>query len=141
MTYELVKYSQSGAVAVIEQNRPDKRNAQNQQMLTEIEAALDRAANDASVRVIIIGGIGGHFSAGHDLREGEEIQWAMIRALMASVADTVLIPMQDILGLGREARMNLPGRMYSNWKWRYTREQLRPEMAQRLRTLTELYER
>ncbi|KTE26382.1 MULTISPECIES: enoyl-CoA hydratase [unclassified Sphingopyxis] len=72
MTYDLVKYGQTGAVAVIEQNRPDKRNAQNQLMLTEIEAALDRAATDASVRVIVIGGIGGHFSAGHDLREGEE---------------------------------------------------------------------
>lgn len=72
MLYQFVKYSQLGAVAVIEQNRPDKRNAQNQLMLTEIEAALDAATTDASVRVIVIGGIGGHFSAGHDLREGEE---------------------------------------------------------------------
>jgi 4-alpha-glucanotransferase len=80
-------------------------------------------------------------SAYLNLREGEEIQWAMIRALMASVADTVLVPMQDVLGLGGEARMNLPGRMGGNWKWRYEREQLRPEMAGRLRALTELYER
>jgi len=72
---------------------------------------------------------------------GEAIQWAMIRALMASVADTVLIPMQDVLGLGAKARMNLPGRMGGNWKWRYEQEQLRPEMAQRLRALTECYER
>jgi 4-alpha-glucanotransferase len=72
---------------------------------------------------------------------GEEIQWAMIRALMASVADTVLIPMQDVLGLGSAARMNLPGRMEGNWKWRYAREQLRPEMVRRLRMLTELYGR
>jgi 4-alpha-glucanotransferase len=75
-----------------------------------------------------------------DLR-GEEIQWAMIRALMASVADTVLIPMQDILGLGSPARMNLPGRMDGNWKWRYEREQLRPEMTSRLRAMTETYDR
>lgn len=80
-------------------------------------------------------------SAYLNLREGEEIQWAMIRALMASVADTVLVPMQDVLGLGGEARMNLPGRMGGNWKWRYEREQLHPEMAGRLRALTELYER
>lgn len=72
---------------------------------------------------------------------GEEIQWAMIRALMASVADTVLIPLQDVLGLGSTARMNVPGRMGGNWKWRYRREQLRPEMALRLRALTKLYER
>jgi 4-alpha-glucanotransferase len=72
---------------------------------------------------------------------GEEIQWAMIRALMASVADTVLIPMQDVLGLGSQARMNRPGRMDGNWRWRYERGELRPEMAQRLRVLTELYER
>jgi len=72
---------------------------------------------------------------------GEQIQWAMIRALMASVADTVLIPMQDLLGLGGAARMNLPGRMSGNWKWRYERDQLRPELALRLRALTKLYER
>jgi 4-alpha-glucanotransferase len=80
-------------------------------------------------------------SAYLNLREGEEIQWAMIRALMASVADTVLVPMQDVLGLAGDARMNLPGRMDGNWKWRYTREQLRPEMTHRLRVLTELYDR
>ena len=45
----------------------------------------------------------------------------MIRALMASVADTVLIPMQDILGLGSRARMNRPGQMDGNWRWRYER--------------------
>ena len=64
---------------------------------------------------------------------GEAIQWAMIRALMASVADTVLFPMQDLLGLGSAARMNQPGRMEGNWRWRYESEQVRPELAQRLR--------
>jgi 4-alpha-glucanotransferase len=80
-------------------------------------------------------------SAYLNLREDEEIQWAMIRTLLASVADTVLIPMQDVLGLGSEARMNLPGRMGGNWQWRYEQPQLRPEMATQLRALTELYER
>lgn len=72
---------------------------------------------------------------------GEKIEWAMMRVLLASVADTVLIPMQDILGLGGEARMNLPGRMGGNWKWRFEHGQLRPEMTRRLRELTELYDR
>jgi 4-alpha-glucanotransferase len=72
---------------------------------------------------------------------GEPIQWAMIRALMASVADTVLIPMQDVLGLGSQARMNVPGKMGGNWKWRFEWQQLRPDMTRRLRALTELYER
>jgi len=72
---------------------------------------------------------------------GEQIQWVMIRALMASVADTVMIPMQDVLGLGREARMNLPGSMGGNWQWRYEWEQLHPEMTRRLKALTELYGR
>jgi 4-alpha-glucanotransferase len=49
--------------------------------------------------------------------------------------------MQDLLELGGTARMNLPGRMEGNWQWRYQSEQLRPELAQRLRALTELYER
>jgi 4-alpha-glucanotransferase len=72
---------------------------------------------------------------------GEPIQWAMIRVLMESVADTVLFPMQDLLGLGKEARMNQPGRMEGNWKWRYRSEQVRPELAGKMRELTELYER
>jgi 4-alpha-glucanotransferase len=81
------------------------------------------------------------FASAYLSLRGEKIQWAMIRALMSSVADTVLIPMQDVLGLGGEARMNLPGRMGGNWKWRYEHGQLRPEMTQRLRELTELYDR
>jgi 4-alpha-glucanotransferase len=72
---------------------------------------------------------------------GREIHWAFIRALEASVADTVLIPMQDVLGLGTEARMNQPATLGGNWRWRYRRGALKPELAQRLRELTELYER
>ena len=43
----------------------------------------------------------------------------MIRAVMASVADVAIVPLQDVLGLGSEARMNLPGTVSGNWKWRY----------------------
>ena len=73
--------------------------------------------------------------------DGSEIHWTFIRALEASVADTVLIPLQDVLGLGTEARMNQPATLGGNWRWRYRREVLTPEIAGRLRELTALYER
>ncbi len=72
---------------------------------------------------------------------GQEIHWAFIRALMASVADTVVFPLQDVLGLGTEARMNLPGTSSGNWRWRVRAGALTPELSRRLRDLTETYER
>ena len=73
--------------------------------------------------------------------DGNEINWAFIRALEASVADTVLIPLQDVLGLGSESRMNQPATLGGNWRWRYRAEMLTPKIAGRLRELTTLYER
>jgi 4-alpha-glucanotransferase len=73
--------------------------------------------------------------------EGEEIHWDFIRALEASVADTVLVPLQDVLGLGSGARMNQPATVGRNWRWRYRAEMLTPEIAERLRGLTELFGR
>ncbi|MGA2880371.1 MAG: 4-alpha-glucanotransferase [Bryobacteraceae bacterium] len=73
--------------------------------------------------------------------DGKEIHWTFIRALEASVADTVLIPMQDVLGLGTEARMNQPATLGGNWRWRYRPGVLKPELARRLREMAELYER
>jgi 4-alpha-glucanotransferase len=73
--------------------------------------------------------------------DGHEIQWTFIRALEASVADTVLIPMQDVLGLGTEARMNQPATIGGNWRWRYRAGDLKPELGQRLRELAELFDR
>ena len=61
--------------------------------------------------------------------------------LMRSVASTVIVPMQDVLGLGSEARMNLPAVPSGNWKWRMRPDQLTPAVAARLRDLTSLYER
>ena len=55
-----------------------------------------------------------------------------IQTILGSVADTVLAPMQDVLGLGSEARMNLPGRPDGNWRWRLRPEQMRPDDAERL---------
>ena len=73
--------------------------------------------------------------------DGQEMHWTLIRTALASVADTVLIPMQDILGLGSEARMNLPGRQSGNWRFRFTWPQVTPTIRARLRDLTTLYER
>ncbi len=81
------------------------------------------------------------FAAQYLNTDGREINWTLIRAALASVADTVLIPLQDVLGLGGEARMNLPGRKAGNWGFRFTWDQLTPDLAQRLRVLVELYDR
>ncbi len=73
--------------------------------------------------------------------DGKEIHWTFIRTLEASVADTVLIPFQDVLGLGTEARMNQPATLGGNWRWRYRPGALNPELAARLKQLAELYDR
>jgi len=67
--FEAIRYDVDGAVATITLDRPDAANAQNTRMITEIDAALDRADADDAVRVVIVAGEGKHFSAGHDLKE------------------------------------------------------------------------
>jgi 4-alpha-glucanotransferase len=73
--------------------------------------------------------------------DGREIHWVFIRTLMASVAHTVLFPLQDVLGLGSEARMNTPAVPSGNWRWRYRAEMLTPAIAQRLKEMVSMYER
>jgi 4-alpha-glucanotransferase len=73
--------------------------------------------------------------------ENEAINWVFIRTVLASVAATAIIPLQDVLGLGSEARMNLPGTISGNWKWRYQPRALTRELSERLRKLTVLYDR
>ena len=73
--------------------------------------------------------------------DGEEINWDFIRAVLASVANTAVVPLQDVLGLGTEARMNLPNSTEGNWSWRVKADALTSEVASRLRELTELYGR
>jgi len=73
--------------------------------------------------------------------DGRQINWALIRTAMMSVAGTVLFPMQDVLGLGSEARMNTPATASGNWRWRMKREALTKELAHRLGEMAELYER
>jgi 4-alpha-glucanotransferase len=72
--------------------------------------------------------------------DGREMNWVMIRELMKSVADVVVFPMQDVLGLGSEARMNTPSTKSGNWHWRMTGP-ARKEDATRLRQMAELYDR
>ena len=72
---------------------------------------------------------------------GKEIHWDMIRAVLASVAGLALIPLQDVLGKGTEARMNRPGQASGNWTWRAREDELSASVAERLRDLTETYDR
>lgn len=73
--------------------------------------------------------------------DGREINWDFIRLALMSVADTAIIPMQDVLGLGSEARMNIPGSNKGNWRWRFTPDALTSEIADRLKELAVLYGR
>jgi 4-alpha-glucanotransferase len=65
----------------------------------------------------------------------------MIGEALASQADTAIIPAQDLLELGSEARMNFPGTAKGNWRWRLQDGALTQELAQRLRSITTRYER
>jgi len=73
--------------------------------------------------------------------DGPGIAWGMVRAVHASVADRVVVPIQDLLELGPEARMNLPGRPDGNWGWRLREGQLGDALRDRLRGLTETFGR
>ena len=71
----------------------------------------------------------------------DPINWLLIRTLMSSVANTVMAPLQDILGLGSQARMNLPGTSSGNWKWRMKPGAATNEIATRLKEMVSLYDR
>jgi 4-alpha-glucanotransferase len=73
--------------------------------------------------------------------DGAEIHWDFIRAALGSVADTAIVPLQDVLGLGSEARMNVPAREQGNWVWRFRSDDLTAEHGSRLRALAEMYGR
>ncbi len=75
------------------------------------------------------------------LQDGAGIHWHFIRTLMASVAALAVVPAQDLLGLGSEARMNMPSRLGGNWVWRLRSGQLTAELAARLAAMVELYGR
>ena len=109
--------------------------------------------NDTTVGWWTSSGVGESIRTAEDIRkerdftraylsfENEPINWVFIRAVLASVAATAILPLQDVLGLGSEARMNLPGTISGNWKWRYQPQVLTRELSERLRRLTVLYDR
>ena len=72
---------------------------------------------------------------------GEPMPWPLIRAALASVAELAVIPMQDVLALGSEHRMNTPGKPEGNWRWRFGWDQVRDAIAPHLRRISELYGR
>ena len=96
------------------------------------------------------GGVGDSTRSAEDVRreheralaylggDGAAVHWDALRTLFVSVAETVVAPLQDVLGLGSEGRMNLPGRPDGNWRWRFAAEDLTPELRRRLRALTEV---
>lgn len=65
------------------------------------------------------------------------MNWMLIGMVFDSASDTAIVPMQDILGLGNEARMNMPGEADGNWTWRCRLDDLNSDVAQRLRQITE----
>lgn len=71
----------------------------------------------------------------------KEINWALIKLAMSSSAVFSIFPMQDVLGLGSEARMNRPGIAYGNWSWRMLKRQITPKIINKLYDLSKLYSR
>jgi len=70
-----------------------------------------------------------------------EVVWAMIRAAACSVANVCIFPMQDVLHLGSEARMNTPSAGAGNWTWRYGLDAVHPDFATQLAALMEMTDR
>ena len=100
------------------QERPDNERQKVRDIRTERRVALEYLGSD-----------------------GREFHWDLIRAAFASVADTVIIPVQDVLGLGKEARMNRPGTARDNWNWRLASGALRASDADRLGEWARIYGR
>lgn len=75
MTFATILYETLGPVARIWHNRPERRNAENVELLDELDRAIAQAVGDPEIRVIILGGKGDHFSAGHDLKDAAMHRW------------------------------------------------------------------
>jgi 4-alpha-glucanotransferase len=73
--------------------------------------------------------------------DGRDAAWSMIELAFRSVAAMAIVPLQDLLNLGTDARMNLPGRASGNWTWRFLPEQITEVLSERLRDLTTIYGR
>jgi 4-alpha-glucanotransferase len=76
-----------------------------------------------------------------NLTQEEGYNWGMMRAAWSSVADLAIVPMQDIIGLGSEARINIPSTLGNNWKWRATEDQINNALAKKVYTYVKMYGR
>ena len=74
-------------------------------------------------------------------RDGSDAAWDLIRLAWGSVASHAIAPLQDVLNLGTEGRMNFPGKPQGNWAWRFRADHLNPWILDRLAEMTELYRR
>jgi 4-alpha-glucanotransferase len=72
---------------------------------------------------------------------GDDTVDCLMRTLYMSVANTVIIPLQDLIGLGSEARMNIPGSAFGNWGWRFTWDMVSPDLTTKVREQLECYGR
>jgi 4-alpha-glucanotransferase len=81
------------------------------------------------------------YARGYLATDGHDMPWTLIRAAMASVADTAVHPMQDVLALPTECRMNYPGQESGWWRWRFQWGQVQPWHAGRLAEMCRLYGR
>ncbi len=76
-----------------------------------------------------------------NLTEEEGYNWGLMRAAWSSVAELAIVPMQDLLGLGSEARINIPSTLGNNWKWRATADQIDAKLAKRVYKCMQMYGR
>lgn len=76
-----------------------------------------------------------------NIKDDEDMVWNFIRAAIASVSDIAIIPMQDYLSLGSEARINIPSTLGNNWKWRMIKGQTDKELAEKICKMCKLYGR
>lgn len=76
-----------------------------------------------------------------NFKGNKNIAWEFIRAALGSVSNMAIIPMQDYLGLGKEARINIPSTLGENWKWRIQKGQTTDELAQKIYEMSKLYGR
>jgi 4-alpha-glucanotransferase len=119
----------------------------------ELAAYTGGHDNDTTVGWWTSSGVGESIRTAEDIRiehdfaraylgfRDEPVNWVFIRTVLASVANIAMIPLQDVLGLGNHARMNLPGTTSGNWKWRYKDGMLTTAVSEQLRRLTTLYDR
>jgi 4-alpha-glucanotransferase len=94
------------------------------------ERSAEQTAHERSLALAYLGA-----------RDGSEIHWDMIRMCALSIANTAIFPLQDVLGLGSESRMNRPGSASGNWEWRFDADAISGELAARLLSLTRTYGR